>query len=224
MNLHRSLFAFVAIAIIHLMGQILEIPEIHDGSKPFLVPLLAYYFSKTCIKTPLNKFIYGALFLSWLGDCFLIFVPLNGLFFMLGLGAFLLSQIAYVIININFVEEGESRLVFKWPALIFILYGMVFFSWIIDYLGLLTLPVSIYGAVITLMGVTAIGRLGRTERSGAMLVITGAALFILSDSVIAYNKFVNSIEYSGPLVMSTYIAAQFLLVEGYRRFIVGLKQ
>lgn len=223
MNLPRSFYAFTVIAIIHLIGQVLQIPEVHDGTKPFLMPLLAYYFSKSCIKTPLNKFIYAALFFSWLGDCFLIYAPLNGLFFMLGLGSFLIAQMVYVIININFVEEGESRLVFKWPALLFIVYGMAFFSWIIDDLGLLTLPVAIYCAVITLMGVTAVGRLGRAAKTDALLVIAGAALFILSDSVIAFNKFVSPIELSGPIVMLTYISAQFLLVEGYRRFIISLK-
>lgn len=224
MKLPRSLFAFLAIAVIHMTGQIIEIPELHDGTKPFLIPLLAYYFYHNCIKTPLNKFIYAALFFSWLGDCFLIFAPFNGIFFMLGLGAFVIAQMVYVIININFVEEGESRLVFKWPALLFILYGMGFFSWIIDDLGLLTLPVAIYCAVITLMGVTAVGRLGRANKTDVLLVIAGAALFILSDSVIAFNMFVSPIELSGPIVMLTYLSAQFLLVEGYRRFIRGLKQ
>lgn len=223
MKLPRSFYAFAVMAIIHLIGQVLQIPEVHDGTKPFLIPLLAYYFSKNCIKTPLNKFIYAALFFSWLGDCFLIFVPLNGIFFMVGLGAFLIAQMVYVIININFVEEGESRLVFKWPALLFIVYGMAFFSWIIDDLGLLTLPVAIYCAVITLMGVTAVGRLGRADKKDALLVIAGAALFILSDSVIAFNKFVSPVELSGPIVMLTYLSAQFLLVEGYRRFIISLK-
>jgi len=223
MKIQRSLFAFLAITLVHLTGQLLADPILHNSTKPLLIPALAYFFWKETLKTPLNKFVYAALFFSWLGDSFLIFAPWNGLYFMLGLGAFLIAQLIYIIINISFVNEGQSRLVFKWPATLFILYGAGFFSLIIDSLGLLTLPVAIYCAVITLMGVTAVGRIGRTESKAALLVIFGAALFILSDSVIAYNKFVAGLEWSGPIVMSTYLAAQYLLVRGYMRFIESLK-
>ncbi len=224
MKITKSLLPFVVLSLIHLIGQFFEAPMIHDGTKPLLIPALAFFFWKECMKTPLNKFIYWALFFSWLGDCFLIFVPMNGLFFMLGLGGFLIAQIVYIIININFVEEGQSRLVFKWPALLFIVYGMGFFAFIIDDLGALTLPVSIYCAVITLMGITALGRYGRAENQGVFFAILGASLFIISDSVIALNKFSSPVEWSGPIVMTTYLAAQYFLVLGYMKFINGLKE
>ena len=223
MKLTRSLFPFVFVTMVHLVGQFLEAPMVHDGTKPLLIPALAFYFWKECIGSPLNKFVYAALFFSWLGDCFLIFAPLKGIFFMLGLGSFLVAQIVYIIININFVNEGQSRLVFKWPALFFLLFGGGFFSFIIDDLGVLVLPVAVYCAVITLMGVTALGRYGRAEKQGAMLVILGASLFIISDAVIALNKFSSPVEWSGPIVMTTYLAAQFLLVKAYKEFINGLK-
>ena len=47
--------------------------------------------------------------------------------------------------------------------------------------------------------------------------------FIISDAVIALNKFSSPVEWSGPIVMTTYLAAQFLLVKGYKEFINGLK-
>jgi len=49
------------------------------------------------------------------------------------------------------------------------------------------------------------------------LVLAGAWLFMASDSILAFNKFHTAIEYSGPLIMTTYILAQFLIVEGARR-------
>lgn len=134
-----------------------------------------------------------------------------------------MAHIIYIIMNINFVEEGQSQLVFKWPALLMIIYGGLFFTNIIDSLGELMIPVAIYCAVISIMGLTAVGRMKRTTKESFLLVLIGAFLFIISDSVIALNKFRGPVEFSGPIVMITYLAAQFLLVEGFRKFILGLK-
>ena len=69
------------------------------------------------------------------------------------------------------------------------------------------------------MGITAVGRLGRTKRSSFNLVFLGALLFIMSDSVIGLNRFTGPVEHAGPIVMSTYLLAQYLLVKGYTAFI-----
>ena len=224
MSLPKSLIPFLLLSIIHIIGQFLEITLIHDASKPLLIPSLGYYFYMSCIRSPLNKFIYAVLFLSWLGDCFLIFVPVDHLFFLLGLGAFLLAQIVYIIINLNFVNDGQTRLIFKWPSVLVILYGMALFLYLVDDLGEMTIPVAIYAAVITMMGVTAFSRIGRTEhRKAAIMVFLGASSFIISDSIIAINTFSQPLDWEGPFVMTTYLLAQFLLVTGYLKFIDGLR-
>lgn len=43
----------------------------------------------------------------------------------------------------------------------------------------------------------------------------GAVLFVVSDSMIAWNKFATEIKNERVLVMSTYILAQFLIVQGF---------
>jgi uncharacterized membrane protein YhhN len=45
-------------------------------------------------------------------------------------------------------------------------------------------------------------------------VLVGAVLFILSDSTIALNKFLQHFEAASLLVMTTYAAAQWLIVWG----------
>ena len=45
----------------------------------------------------------------------------------------------------------------------------------------------------------------------------------MSDSVIGLNRFAGPVEHAGPIVMSTYLLAQYLLVKGYTAFIEGLK-
>jgi uncharacterized membrane protein YhhN len=223
MKIPQSLIPFVLFSILHLAGHAAGIEMLHMGTKPFLMPTLGFYFWKVCIKTPLNKFVYAALIFSWLGDSLLIFSDYNGLFFIAGLIAFLIAHIVYIIMNLNFVNDGNSKLVFKWPALFFIAYGILVFSQLVENLGLLTLPVAIYTSVICIMGITAYGRIGRTSNADYRLVIGGAISFIISDSLLAFNKFGAPIGNAGFWVMITYLGGQLLLVQGYMRFINGLK-
>ena len=72
----------------------------------------------------------------------------------------------------------------------------------------------IYAFVISLMAVMAVNRKGRVNTLSFNLIFYGAILFLLSDSILAYNKFVSPIGFSGLAIMSTYMAAQYLIVIG----------
>jgi uncharacterized membrane protein YhhN len=76
------------------------------------------------------------------------------------------------------------------------------------------LPVIIYTIVILTMLEAAINRYGKVNRLSFILVLTGAILFVISDSLIALNKFGFPFMFSGVAVMTTYIAAQYLIVAG----------
>ncbi|MGD0341839.1 MAG: lysoplasmalogenase, partial [Bacteroidales bacterium] len=67
---------------------------------------------------------------------------------------------------------------------------------------------------ILTMLVAAINRYGNVRKPSYILVLCGAILFVLSDSLIALNKFGFPFIFSSIAVMSTYIAAQYLIVAG----------
>jgi uncharacterized membrane protein YhhN len=48
-------------------------------------------------------------------------------------------------------------------------------------------------------------------------LFSGALLFVMSDSLLAINKFVHPIPEAGFLIMSTYILAQYFIVQGSRK-------
>ena len=224
MKLSKWLMPFIWVSVIHLFAHAADLDFLDQLTKPLLMPMLALYFWKSCISTPLNNFVFAALFFSWLGDTLLIFAYYNELFFIAGLIAFLIAHITYVLMNLNFVNDGNSRLVFKWPALFFILYGVLVFSQLLESLGALTIPVAIYTSVICIMGITAFGRINRTGNLDYRFVVGGAGLFIVSDTLLAFNKFNAPIGSAGLWVMLTYLIGQFLLIEGYKRFILDLKK
>jgi uncharacterized membrane protein YhhN len=51
-------------------------------------------------------------------------------------------------------------------------------------------------------------------------MMTGALLFVVSDSTLAINKFYQSFEIAGVVIMLTYGLAQLFIVEGANRYII----
>lgn len=78
-------------------------------------------------------------------------------------------------------------------------------------LGPLLLPVIVYGLALNGMAWQAWERAARVGSPGARLAAWGAALFVLSDSVLAVNRFLQPFAANVIVVMCTYIAAQTLI-------------
>ena len=77
----------------------------------------------------------------------------------------------------------------------------------------LLIPIVIYMITITIMVISASERNTNTE--SYRLVLMGAILFLLSDSLIAIDKFVVPIPFQTFLIMGTYILAQYLVSVGF---------
>ena len=95
---------WILIFLLALAGDIVGIQLKNDLLltifKPILIPILVGYFlSQTgTISANLKKWIIAALLFSLAGDVSLMFQEKNSLFFLLGLSAFLLAHIFYIIL------------------------------------------------------------------------------------------------------------------------------
>lgn len=67
-------------------------------------------------------------------------------------------------------------------------------------------PVLAYTLVITAMGIAAAVRHGHADAADFKLIVVGAVLFILSDCVIAWNKFDDPFAHNQVLNMSLYLS------------------
>ena len=76
------------------------------------------------------------------------------------------------------------------------------------------IPVAIYALAITAMGMLAAFRWGRTFQRSFVLVFSGSLFFILSDSLLAIDRFLAPFEASSWVVILTYAVAQLLIVLG----------
>ena len=115
------LFVFI-IALSADIGFILsELNSLRLFSKPLIViSLLVYFISKTASATSrLRTLIIAALVFSLLGDVLLLFEANDPLFFIMGLLAFLLAHIFYIIAfnNLRKREGIHFRILFFIPVI-----------------------------------------------------------------------------------------------------------
>ena len=159
-----------------------------------------------------------ALFFSIAGDTLLMFANKNELFFLLGLSAFLIAHIFYIICfhKIKTRENVEGK--WQWAVVVAIYYFFII-SILMPHLGELKIPVLVYGLVISFMLLVAMLLYDLEDNKTARYILTGALLFVLSDSVLAINKFHRPIAIGGWLIMLTYVSAQYLLVKGLIRYL-----
>lgn len=211
---------YVSFLVVHLTGIYLDNEALKYFSKPLLVILLiAYFLLQTRIwNDSLKQWIITALFFSWVGDILLMFQEKDQIFFLLGLSSFLLSQIFYI----KFFHSVRVRENIKSSILLFfivVIYyaGLIFL--LSPYLGKMKLPVQIYGIVISFMFLLALHMLFIKNKTAGRMMMNGALLFVLSDSILAINKFFQPFEMAGIIIMLTYGIAQLLITEGAIKYI-----
>lgn len=161
--------------------------------------------------------ILPALLFCFLGDIFLLF---NNTF-LVGLVCFLAAHIYFWSILWKNSSKKEG-LVVKNKILIlpFIAYlGFLIYS-IFPHLKndlILQIAVVIYGMVITISSILALNRFGFVSKKTFVLVFVGFLFFIVSDTWIAWQKFVlkTNHTFDNLMVMATYIIALFLIVQGF---------
>lgn len=210
---------FGVVSVVELLALSRDWQLVHEIAKPLIMlSLIGYYLS--CVPQRNNTFV-KAMFFCWTGDVLLMFQVEDEMFFMLGLAAFLLGHVLYIVSYRQLRWRVATKELLPTQKIRFIfpivLAGTGLLVVLFPTLGPLTIPVIIYSVVLMLMVINALFRYGRTTPDSLWLVVAGALLFLVSDSILALNKFYSPIDYSGPLIMLTYILGQYLIVEGVRR-------
>jgi uncharacterized membrane protein YhhN len=153
-----------------------------------------------------------ALALSALGDFFLALKDQQR-FFLYGLGTFLAAHVAYLAAFLPHAQMPAGG------ALIAVIATLAaasaFLIVLAPRLGKMKLPVIAYFAIIMAMAAAAWSIPNASWMLGA-----GAAIFALSDSLIAQRKFLNPFPGHHIAVWITYVAAQFMMTAAFLHFIV----
>lgn len=205
----------VAVAALSTLSATLGWTMLHFVSKPMAM-LLAVLLVLRCADAGaagkhFKRLLVAALLASLAGDVFLM---LPGNFFLPGLASFLVAHLFYIVLFRQGVPWFASR-----KALLGTLaVGTAMYAWVWPGLNdpLLKVAVAGYVGVISLMVAQAMGRAVSLGNRAAAAVALGAALFMLSDSLIAIDRFVQPLPLASLWVLSSYYAAQLLIVHNAR--------
>jgi uncharacterized membrane protein YhhN len=214
----KVLYLFWMVLLCHCLFQYLKLPYV-AVTKPLLVPLLlAYLLSKDeDIGLVAGKFIfYVGMFLALFGDVLLI--SINDTFFMSGMIAFMLMNIAYSI-TFFLLEKPQFKrslpVAVSAAVLIFIAYK--FYHFLSGELARYRLTVLIYTCTVLLMSLAAITA-ATGKKHGRMALkyfVSGALVFLAENILVGLNRFHwDSNKDVYVLVMVTYGLAQYLFVKG----------
>ena len=208
-----SILFFVIVLFEIITGSTESLQIAHYIAKPAIVISLMFLFIKTSegISKSIKRITLLALGFSVLGDILLMFVDQSPHFFTVGLVAFLLAHIMYIVVFLKHRNKQKSILSF---VILLLVYASGLFYLLKDGLGEMFVPVIIYMIVILSMATTVFVRKGIVNSNSYNLVFIGAIFFMISDSILALNKFYQPIPFSNISIMLTYALAQYLIVLG----------
>lgn len=212
-----ALLLFVMASFGEIISILLGHELLHQISKPsIMVTLIGYYWFASGNDRSLAFIV--AMIAAWIGDVLLMFAERNEMYFIMGLGAFLVTHVMLILTFRQFRSENAGNplrgvqsirmafpIVLAGTGLIVVLYPT---------LGALKFPVVVYAIVLMCMVLNALYRYGRTNFTSMIATFAGALLFMMSDSILAINKFLMPLGNAGLWIMVTYCAGQFLIARG----------
>ncbi|MFD0590333.1 lysoplasmalogenase [Paenibacillus sp. GCM10027627] len=210
MNRKIGIGLIIATGLIHLATLSVDSEPLHWVFKLLpmvLIITLAVQSAPAESKRPgaYKGLIVTGLLFSIAGDAFLL-LP-DEQWFTFGLGAFLIGHLFYIAAMATRLRGTMAGWISVLPIGV---YSFVLGSKFYDSLHAeggesgLWIPVLVYILAIAIMCWTAV-------LSGNRYAAIGAILFVASDSILAWNKFVSDVPASGILIMSTYFAAQLFI-------------
>lgn len=199
---------------------------LHYICKPLTTLLILWLASRAVepVSPRYRSAVLAGIALSLVGDVFLM-LPYD--LFVPGLIAFLLAHVCYIIAFVagsNFKQKIVGVVVFA-------AVGAANLYFLLPKLPpALIIPVLAYVAVLTIMAGLAAARAWALHNGDAGLACAsstaaiGGALFVLSDSLLAWDKFGGGIALSPLWVLASYYAAQWCIARSVDCDISGSQQ
>ncbi|MBN6206744.1 lysoplasmalogenase [Ralstonia pickettii] len=126
--------------------------------------------------------------------------------FLIGLSAFFIGHVFYCLGFFSKASFTKLRTAALLPVSV---YAVIFAMQLVPALQAsgdhsLILPVIAYIIIISLMLWSAV-------LTGNIFALCGSLLFVISDSILAWNKFIDPVGFAEPLIMLSYYGGQFLI-------------
>lgn len=211
-GMNIGIIVFALVCVFHIIVLLLDKENLRRISKCLIIPsLLAVYITGDRNKT---LFVVIALVFGWLGDVLLIKIE-KKVFFILGLGSFLLGHICYGIVFIQILGSPNAvnlpaALIFSVPSIV---CAVMVFRLIKPDREMFA-PVVLYMIILVSMNLLGLQVFLSNPCTAGLLVLSGCFCFMVSDTILAYYTFRKLKLFGSVLIMFTYILAQAEIVFG----------
>lgn len=202
MNILYLLLATFYIALLMLQPSLPQAITALLKAMPilFLIVMVVKYRGQFQSRTVITLLL--ALSFSVLGDVLLALD--TGQLFIGGLAAFFVSHLFYIITMLPVKKYRTDVL------LLYLFLAIGVFCLLYPTLNEMLIPVIFYTIVLMTMASLT----WMTDKSNGFLVL-GGAVFVISDSILALNRFYMPFSYADIAIMCSYYLAQFCLVKGF---------
>jgi uncharacterized membrane protein YhhN len=217
---------YILLLSVHLYAQILgtTFSTLQFVTKILLLPTLMIFLAVQDNHEQTTKgkwFVFIAMFGSFMGDVLLSYDKL----FIIGMVAFMTAHVFNILMfaKINPFNQPKSKKLIVFTFLL-IAFCVLIYLKLQGAMGTLIYPILVYMALICCAALMAIHAGGnkKGELISKLFWFPGMLFFIISDTVLAFNKFDWSLHYPikniGLVIMLTYGIAQLLLAKGYQLY------
>ena len=200
------LLLIILSGMLHITGLYVKSASLKYIFKPLTTVLLIYLAisqgGQSCSQYKI--LILGGLGFSLAGDIFLM-LPRQR--FIAGLISFLVAHLFFISAFIGYTGPFWNGY-YLIPVLA---YFVLFLVVLLRHTGKMRLPVLIYALVLLIFLWQAAGQYGFNPTTATAFGFLGALLFVLSDTLLAYNKFVKTLKWAPGVLMVLYWAALYFL-------------
>lgn len=207
----RWLIIALLAVLLYLYGVATDELPVRLASKPIPVIALLFWLRGFPASAYRNRIALGLVF-SLVGDVLLAW-PAD--LFVFGLGAFLLAHLAYLSAYLSDSRRLAPLALAFAASTAAGMFGVLTSAG----LGPLLVPVALYALTIGAMLWRALARIGTAgvPARSARLAAGGAALFVLSDSLIGIDRFVMPFEAAPYAIILSYWAGQWAIAASAAR-------
>ena len=173
--------------------------------KPLTIVLLLLALVIQTAQSEAYLYFTAGLTCCLLGD---IFLMLRQKQFTAGLSSFLLGHICY---SIGFQQKLIAPVEFS-SLIVIAIFTLSYYAYLYRHLAKLKLAVLLYVIAMSALIFTSYNLWLQLQQPLFLVALIGSVLFSLSDSVLAYNRFIKPFSAAQPLILGSYYIAQWMIL------------
>lgn len=190
---------------VHIAAFYVKKPQLRLIFKPLTTVLVIVLALLQPVYIPENYryFILAGLIFSLIGDVMLV-LPKE---------QFIPGLISFFIAHVVFIAAFSVDFGFQWDWIfLFVVVAILApYLWVLlRHTKDMTIPVSAYTVILIILLWQTLARFWYFGDSRTLYIFLGAVLFVFSDAILAYDKFVKKFKLAEVLLMVTYWAALIL--------------